>query len=254
MSLLLLLLACVGTPQMPVETWDPAQKDLVRLQLVETLVERGRDDAALVAIGTLRAEGVDPTALDLLQARALMGLGLYTEAIGILEAGSRRWGGSERWAVLGLAYFGARDLHSAIAALEHAIKLAERKSPAALPELYNNLGFALDSAGRTEDAIAAYRSALMLNPAFTRARNNLGFALVAMHRDDEALASFQAAERLTMRPADAWYNLGLARQLRGDDAQAQEAFEQALGLDPSHERALAALAALQTPETPTESP
>jgi Flp pilus assembly protein TadD len=49
-------------------------------------------------------------------------------------------------------------------------------TPDAAP-LHNNLGIALQSQGRLDEAISHYRRALQINPNFASARNNLGLAL-----------------------------------------------------------------------------
>jgi Flp pilus assembly protein TadD len=47
-----------------------------------------------------------------------------------------------------------------------------RVSPAK-PRVFNNLGFALSAAGRLDEAEAAYREALRLDPGYSLAQDNL---------------------------------------------------------------------------------
>lgn len=248
LPLLLLLGGCAGskaTSAPPPASWSVEDKDEVRLGVVEALIERESYDLALKAITELRGDGMDLVELDLLQAEALSGQGLYGEAIAQLERLAPR-GGAERLKLLGLAYFGQQDLERSVKAFKRAIRQSERSQRAGL---YNNLGFALASDGQHEEALEAYKKALLLDPSLTRARNNAGFSLVALDREEEARASFRSAAeagglegRASM--AEAWYNLGVARQMIGDDPGAVQAWIAAVDMDPEHARARAALDAV----------
>jgi len=252
---LLALGACastVGARPPAGDGWALEERDAVRLEVVETLVDNKRYDAALDAIGALRQEGMDVPEVALLQARALSGKGLHTEAIGLLEHDRR--GGDERLEVLGLARFGQRDLEGAIRDLRRA---ARRAAPSVEATRYNNLGFALAAAGEHREAIGAYNRALRLDPSLHRARNNMGFSLAALGRDAEALSAFEVAARAgamgavdgpdTAR-ARAWYNLGLALALREENAEARRAWRAALEHDPDFSPAREALAGPNPPE------
>ena len=243
--LILLLGGCASSgaaPSPPPAHWSVEEKDAVRLDVVAALIERGRYDLALKAITELRGDGLEGVELDLLQAEALTGQGLYGEAIAQLERVAPR-GGAERLKLLGLAYFGQRDIDRSVRAFKRAIRQASRDERA---ELYNNLGFALASGGRHEEALDAYKRALIVDPSLARARNNAGFSLAALGREEEARASFRAAAEAgglagKRSMAEAWYNLGVARQVAGDDAGAVEAWRAAVNMDPEHARARAAL-------------
>ena len=70
-----------------------------------------------------------------------------------------------------------------MAASDHAGAIESfRKAIAALPDTdrtasaWNDMGWALQQLGRYEEAIAAYRKALLLQPVFPLARNNLDAA------------------------------------------------------------------------------
>jgi tetratricopeptide (TPR) repeat protein len=76
---------------------------------------------------------------------------------------------------------------------------------------HNNLGRALDLAGRKAEAIAQYEEALRLKPDFAEAHNNVGLARLAQPgRLDAAIAQFAEAVRLQPNFAEAHNNLGLA--------------------------------------------
>jgi Flp pilus assembly protein TadD len=71
-----------------------------------------------------------------------------------------------------------------------------------------NLGSALQTEGRLDDAIACLRQAVDARPDHAVARNMLATALGAAGRIDEAIAEFERALRLDPRYVDAEYNLG----------------------------------------------
>ncbi len=115
----------------------------------------------------------------------------------------------------------------AIAQFEQALEI----KPGSVPARYN-LGRALQSQGRIEEAIAQYQQVLKLKPDCVGARNNLGTALQSRGRSEEAIAQFEQALKLKPDCVEGHYNLGSALAGRGrlDDAIAQ--FEQALKLGP----------------------
>ncbi|MCB9743162.1 MAG: tetratricopeptide repeat protein [Alphaproteobacteria bacterium] len=258
--LLLVLAACaakrdtapaLADPNEVEMTWNIEDKDVVRLELVETLVSSGEDRLALDMIGSLRADGVAGERLDLLQAEALLGLQLYGEALDILEPKSSR--DPERYRLLGLAYLEMGRVDEAIEANQKAVRYSPREGAANdRAELVNNLGFSLAAADRHEEALEQYRAALRVDPSLQRARNNMGFSLAALGRDTEALATFKAvqADLLSdpnLAEANAWFNLGLAREARGDAPAAAEAYQRAISLVPDHARASQALAHVTPP-------
>ena len=80
---------------------------------------------------------------------------------------------------------------------------------------YHNLGTALQEEGRIDDAVAAYRRAVALDPAYVPALNGLGSALRQQGKLDEAIGQLEAVVRLRPDFADARYNLANALSERG---------------------------------------
>ncbi len=76
--------------------------------------------------------------------------------------------------------------------------------------------------GKLDQAVAAYRQAITVNPGFSHAHHNLGEALVKAGRFDEAVAAFRRAVELN--PQGVWSLFKLGELLRG-----QERFEEAAG-------------------------
>ena len=62
-----------------------------------------------------------------------------------------------------------------------------------LPRFHHTLGYTLLVLGNTEEAAAAFRDAVELDPNHAESWNNLGLALLAMNRFDEAEQAFSIA-------------------------------------------------------------
>ena len=75
---------------------------------------------------------------------------------------------------------------------------------------HNNLGNALHEAGRLQEAIDHYNTALQLNPRYYPAHNNLGAILNEMGQPQAAIPHFEETLRLKPDSAEAHNNLGLA--------------------------------------------
>lgn len=242
--------AKAGALDAPVEDapeWtDPSGKQSLRLELGASMVVGGAPEGALSIVRALREEGQKGAQVDVLEARALEGLGLPDDAIVVLQEAAKRHPRSVAvHKTLGRLLADRTDLEGALASFERATRLAKRD-----PELWNNLGFCLHASGRTEEAIAALRTSLRLDPTALQTRNNLGFALAASDRINEAWRVFKAGQG----EASAHYNVGVAHELQGELTAARERYAQALAAEPNREDARAALARLAPSPTTTASP
>ena len=124
----------------------------------------------------------------------------------------------------------------AIAAYRRAIQLDPRYN---LPHL--NLGdLFLTRRGDLVAAIAAYREAVRLAPHFDFGHIHLGVALENQGKQEEAIAEYQEAIRLNPKNFLAHANLGTALSARGDFAAAAVELGRALDLmtDPKRREAL----------------
>jgi tetratricopeptide (TPR) repeat protein len=126
---------------------------------------------------------------------------------------------------LGTALQAAGRAEEAIAHHQRAIAMMPEYAPA-----YNNLGAALRAAGRLDDAITAYRQALSLKPDFASASYNLANALLAKGEAGASVDQFRQALR-SADTVEAHNNLGIALATRGDTAGALAEFRAALKLD-----------------------
>lgn len=218
--------------------WEQADPVDVRVSLLATFVAQEEWDQALRFVAEVRAEGIEDPRLDLLQAEALINRGLAGEALALVSGREHRSSASA-WRLRGLACAALDRPEEGVEAFERAIRLSGENVPAAW---YNNLGYLHAATSAWADAIEAYRHALLLEPANSRARNNLGFALAASGRDDEALDAFRAAADPSTPPeAFAWYNLGVARENGGDTPGAMTAYAASLRQHPDFPPAQEAL-------------
>jgi len=108
---------------------------------------------------------------------------------------------------------------------------------------HNNLGIALNEAGRIEEAAGHYREAARLMPLSADARLNLCYALVRLGRPGEAVPWGEAAVRLQPESAAARINLAAALAAAGRVDEAIMHFEEALRLQPGATDATAGLVA-----------
>jgi predicted O-linked N-acetylglucosamine transferase (SPINDLY family) len=105
------------------------------------------------------------------------------------------------------------------------------------PAAYNNLGNRLKAAGRLDEAIAAYQSALARRPDGAEIHNNLGNARAAQGQFEEAIAAYEAAIALKPGLAEAYNNLGNALHCRDRLDEAAAAYCQAHARQPGYAEA-----------------
>ncbi|EEF52668.1 uncharacterized TPR repeat-containing protein At1g05150 [Ricinus communis] len=107
-----------------------------------------------------------------------------------------------------------------------------------LPQIYVNLGIALEGEGMVLSACEYYREAAILCPTHYRALKLLGSALFGV---GEYMAAVKALEEaIFMKPdyADAHCDLASALHAMGQDEKAIEVFQKAIDLKPGHVDAL----------------
>src|SRR5437763_16075725 len=85
-----------------------------------------------------------------------------------------------------------------------------------------------------EDAIAAYRRVVAIDPTYAAAWNNLGLLLHRMGRLDEAGKAYESALDQDGTCCEAVYNLGSLAEDRGDLDDAVRCYRQALDLSPDY--------------------
>ncbi|KAK8585153.1 hypothetical protein V6N13_139091 [Hibiscus sabdariffa] len=107
-----------------------------------------------------------------------------------------------------------------------------------LPQIYVNLGIALEGEGMVLSACEYYREAAILCPTHYRALKLLGSALFGVGEYRAAVKALE--EAIFMKPdyADAHCDLASALHGMGEDERAIEVFQKAIDLKPGHVDAL----------------
>jgi tetratricopeptide (TPR) repeat protein len=118
-----------------------------------------------------------------------------------------------------------------------AAKAASNEKDPNLQLIMARLGDAYDAAGRSDDAVAAYKRAIELKPSFAY-YNNLGGIYGRANKIDEATAAYQkAAEIDPANAAQAWLNCGITLSNVGKYKEAVEPLKKSTELDPKSAKA-----------------
>ncbi len=99
---------------------------------------------------------------------------------------------------------------------------------------HNNLGVVLQKRGNTDAAIRSYYTAIRIDPEYARAHNNLGIALRAQGNLDNAALHFRKALEAQADYAEAYSNLGTVLFAQAKPDEATSCFQQALAADAGH--------------------
>src|SRR5262245_61463783 len=137
---------------------------------------------------------------------------------------------------LGNALMGQGGLDEAIAAFRQAIVIKPDHAAA-----YTTLGIALAGQGKLDEAIAAHRRAIGIKPDLAEAYPNLGNALMDQGKLDEAIAAFRRAIGIKPDLAEAYSNLGAALSWQGKLDEGLAAFRRAIGIKPGLSKAFSSL-------------
>jgi len=136
---------------------------------------------------------------------------------------------SAAYSNLGEVYRLSGHFEEAVAAYRQAIAL----EPTAAPP-WSNLGLALRQLRQFEQSESACRRALELDPNYAGAYQNLCNVLGDRGKPDEAIAAGQRAAELDGGNATVWADLGAAYIEANDLAPAALAFERAIQIDPNN--------------------
>jgi len=121
-------------------------------------------------------------------------------------------------------------LDDAIAKFRKVIHLDPNNAAA-----YNNLGTVLARQGKRDEAIAKYRKATELDPKHASAYNGWGDALADQGKRDEAIIKYQKAIDIDPKNTAAYNNWGLALYAEGERDEAIAKFRKAAELEPQNE-------------------
>jgi tetratricopeptide (TPR) repeat protein len=120
----------------------------------------------------------------------------------------------------------------AIAHYRRALALEPNYAPA-----FNNMASTFRAKGDLREAVATYGLALEIKPDYPEAHYNLANALLEAGKPDEAIDHFQQALQSIAGSADVHNNLGIALAGKGRLDEAVAEFREALRLDPDSARA-----------------
>lgn len=154
---------------------------------------------------------------------------LHREALRIFEEADDRDG--IFYSLLGLSWAAAEmNKHDeALAAAERATQVAQdSRLPALMNAAIDNLGNALVSAGRYEEAIETLLEALQLDEQSDRLRIALSWACLRAGRFDDSVGWSREALRITPSNSYAYRNLGHALLCLGEVEEAFAAYRQAI--------------------------
>jgi len=191
-------------------------------------------------------------------------LGVLVPAIGLIQAGEQAmadrfsyvpliglfiavtWGGWEavqRWPQSRLlAYVAAllalasclvitrgqlRHWKDSQAVFEHCVRVTPNNFVA-----HNNLGFALATQGKLEEAKAHYLEALRIQPYYAESLRNMGVVLTQQGKTEEGLRYLYEAVRVKPQFKDVYAKLGLALAAEGRFEEAVARYREALRLKP----------------------
>jgi len=120
------------------------------------------------------------------------------------------------------------NLEAGIPQLEAALRTYRPQRP----EFYAVLAQALASAGRRDQAISMYRTALQRDPRFLPALRALGAELSKAGDTNQAVATLEQARALEPRDAATLHELGLAYHELGRNSEALSVLQDAIRFDP----------------------
>jgi tetratricopeptide (TPR) repeat protein len=95
-----------------------------------------------------------------------------------------------------------------------------------------NLAYLLESASRLEEAEAAFRRAVALDPKLDRAWYGLGLALIRLARYDEAVAALKRNTELQPMSPYGWYQLARIHVDRQEADEARRIIRHLKGFEP----------------------
>ena len=131
------------------------------------------------------------------------------------------------WANLGHALLSLKRPEEALASYNKALALNPRSKEAHL-----GLGLLAGSSGNHAAALDAYDAALEIDLQYLQAHINRGATLLAMSRTDEAITGYQRALDINPSSHTALFNLGVAFMKTGKTSDAEHAYRQAIRVAP----------------------
>jgi Flp pilus assembly protein TadD/peroxiredoxin len=144
---------------------------------------------------------------------------------------------AEAYYGLGSVYLEEQKLEMARENFEKAVQL-KASYPGTAPRAWNNLGILDARQMRTDNAIANFKRALEIDPAYVVALDNLANAYWQAKMPKEAAEIFNKALALNPDDPEANYGLGILNAQEGNQRLALEYLQRALKVRPNYPEAL----------------
>jgi choline-sulfatase len=226
---------------------DPKDKILELREFRSLLTQAGDDlagrrpDAAIVKLK--RAVGLNDRAYDahVMLGSAYQQKGMLDEALGEFDAGALLNSGAAAPQLL------AADALLAGGALQRAMERVD-KAAALEPdsgEVASMRGRLLERAGRGEEALAAYKRAIVLNPSDLNTRGRLVSVAMNLKQFDVAEPQLKFLLERKFQLSRTHFGLGKLAEARGDKVAAAAEYRRALAIEPGFAPAREALASLR---------
>lgn len=141
----------------------------------------------------------------------------------------------ERWPNDAYALASRAHLHAQAGRRDAAIADGQRlvlHHPRASAAHWFNLAFLLEDAGRLDEAEAAFRSAIDLDPKLDRAWYGLGLTLIRLHRYDDAVAALKRNTELQPMSPYGWYQLARVHMDRHEPEETRRIIRHLKGFEP----------------------
>ena len=100
--------------------------------------------------------------------------------------------------------------------------------------LYLNLAVAYQDMDKPQEAIAAYKKAIVLDPKKLKSYSNLAALYATLNRTDEAVDILNKALKIKPDNAEMWVNLGVIDSQLGKNQEALRLIKKAIELDPHY--------------------
>jgi tetratricopeptide (TPR) repeat protein len=164
-----------------------------------------------------------------LQAIALLVLGRPQAAERVFDAMLRQWP-DDAYALASRSHVRAQraDRAGAIADAQALVAVHPKRSAAD----WFNLAYLLEDAARYDEAEAAFRGAVALDPKLDRAWYGLGLVLIRQQRFDEAVAALERNTKLQPMSPYGWYQLARVHMDRHEPEQTRKIIRHLKGFEP----------------------
>ena len=132
------------------------------------------------------------------------------------------------WKMLGVVYDQMGRFDEALAATKQSLALEPSDA-----EAHYNLAGLLSRLGRLNEAVASYSQAIKLKPHFAEAHYNLASAFRELDRQQDAEASYRCAIASLPDYAEAHFNLAITLGELGRTSEAEDSYRQAILVQPN---------------------